>query len=195
MEPECRVIAESDPTPYHNANTENFLKAKYHCIEENMDGTPYSVVSVISKPYMEVYQIQTPTGVDRFDINYKAGGVFSPAKAASMNEHTQQVLMLLNDERTLPIVFDYKPSDEIHENLYNMIRSACDGLSIQITNVVEHKEEFYVVYYMRTCGSFSYLKVYINNNDFVTYAKPMSMLGTEDNELVALINDIKNHFV
>jgi hypothetical protein len=195
MEPECRVIAESDPTPYHNANTENFLKAKYHCIEENMDGTPYSVVSVISKPYMEVYQIQTPTGVDRFDINYKAGGVFSPAKAASMNEHTQQVLMLLNDERTLPIVFDYKPSDEIHENLFNMIRSACDGLSIQITNVVEHKEEFYVVYYMRTCGSFSYLKVYINNNDFVTYAKPMSMLGTEDNELVALINDIKNHFV
>ena len=195
MEPECRVIAESDPTPYHNANTENFLKAKYHCIEENMDGTPYSVVSVISKPYMEVYQIQTPTGVDRFDINYKAGGVFSPAKAASMNEHTQQVLMLLNDERTLPIVFDYKPSDEIHENLYNMIRSACDGLSIQITNVVEHKEEFYVVYYMRTCGSFSYLKVYINNNDFVTYAKPMSMHGTEDNELAALINDIKNHFV
>lgn len=195
IEPECRIIAESDPTPYHNADSENFLKAKYHCIEENMDGTPYSVVSVISKPYMEVYQIQTPTGVDRFDINYKAGGVFSPAKAASMNEHTQQVLMLLNDERTLPIVFDYKPSDEIHENLFNMIRSACDGLSIQITNVVEHKEEFYVVYYMRTCGSFSYLKVYINNNDFVTYAKPMSMLGTEDNELVALINDIKNHFV
>lgn len=195
MEPECRIIAESDSTPYHNANSENFLKAKYHCIEENMDGTPYSVVSVISKPYMEVYQIQTPTGVDRFDINYKAGGVFSPAKAASKNEHTQQVLMLLNDERTLPIVFDYKPSDEIHENLYNMIRSACDGLSIQITNVVEHKEEFYVVYYMRTCGSFSYLKVYINNNDFVTYAKPMSMLGTEDNELAALINDIKNHFV
>jgi hypothetical protein len=103
--------------------------------------------------------------------------------------------MLLNDERTLPIVFDYKPSDEIHENLYNMIRSACDGLSIQITNVVEHKSEFNVVYYMRTSGSFSYIKVYINDNNFVTYAKPMSMLGTEDNELATLINEIKEHLI
>ncbi len=195
MEADCRVIVESEPTPFHSASSENFLRAKYHCIVDNMDGTPFCVSSVISRPYLEVYQIQTPNGVERFDIQYKAGGVFLPAKAASNNEHTAQIQMLLNDERTLPIVFDYKPSDEIHENLYNMIRSACDGLSIQITNVVEHKSEFNVVYYMRTSGSFSYIKVYINDNNFVTYAKPMSMLGTEDNELATLINEIKEHLI
>ena len=76
-----------------------------------------------------------------------------------------------------------------------MIRSACDGLSVQITNVVEHAEDYSVVYYMRTSGSYSYIKVYINNNGFVTYAKPMSILGTEDNELAAVINEINNHFI
>jgi hypothetical protein len=161
----------------------------------NMDGTPYSILSGTSKPYMEVYQSQTPCGIDRFDIRYKMGGVFHPAVPASINEHTALVLMLLNDERSLPFVFDYTPSDEIHERLYNMMRSACDGLSVQITNVVEHPEDYSVVYYMRTSDSYSYIKVYIDKNGFVTYAKPMSMLGTEDSELAAVINEISNHFI
>lgn len=144
---------------------------------------------------MEIYQIQTPCGIDRFDIRYKEGGVFLPAVPASRNVHTSLVLMLLNDERILPFVLNYTPSDEIHERLYNMVRSACDGLSVQITNVVEHPEQYYVVFYMRTSGTYSYFKVYLDKNSFVTYATPMSMLGTEDNELVAVINEISNHFI
>lgn len=195
MSSECRIIGDVESTPFHAENTENYLKAKYHCIMYNMEGTPYSVLSVISKPYLEIYQIQTPCGADRFDIRYKAGGIFLPAAPASRNEHTQLVLMLLNDERMIPFVFDYTPSDDIREKLYNMIRSACDGLSVQITNVVEHPEDYSVIYYMRTNASYSYIKVYIDKNGFVTYAKPMSMLGAEDNELAAVINEISNHFI
>ena len=195
MSPECRIIGDVEPTPFHAENTDNYLKAKYHCIMYNMEGTPYSVLSVISKPYLEIYQIQTPSGTDRFDIRYKEGGIFLPAVPISRNEHTQLVLMLLNDERMLPFVFDYTPSDDIHERLYNMIRSACDGLSVQMTNVVEHPEDYSVIYYMRTSASYSYIKVYIDKNGFVTYAKPMSMLGAEDNELAAVINEIQNHFI
>lgn len=195
ISPECRIIGDVAPTPFHAESSENYLKAKYHCIMNNMDGTPYSVLSVTSKPYMEVYQIQTPSGTDRFDIRYKEGGIFLPAAPASRNEHTQLVLMLLNSERMLPFVFDYTPSGDIHERLYNMIRSACDGLSVQITNVVEHPEDYSVVYYMRTSDSYSYIKVYIDKKGFVTYAKPMSMLGAEDSELASVINEISNHFI
>lgn len=195
MEAECRVIGEVEPTPFHTESDENYLKAKYMCIARNMEYTPYSVQCVISKPYMEIYQIETPNGSDRFDIRYKAGGIFLPAKPSALNEHTQLVLLMLNDERQMPITFDYKPSDETHEKLYNMIRSACDGLSVQLTNVVEHQEDYSVIYYMRTSGTFSYIKIYINNNGFVTYAKPMSMMGTDDNELEAVINEIKNHMI
>jgi len=195
MSPECRIIGNAEPTPFHGDNSENFLRAKYHCIMSNMDGTPYSVQSVISKPYMEIYQIQTPIGSNRFDIRYKEGGIFLPAAPTVQNEHTVLISMLLNDERAISFIFDYTPSDEIHEKLYNMIRSACDGLSIQIINVVEHAEDYSVVYYMRTSGTYSYFKVYIDKNGFVTYAKPMSMLGPEDHELKAVINEIKNHFI
>ena len=193
IDSECHVIGETAETLFHDVTKENFLKAKYNCIVNNMDGTPYSVLSVISRPYLEIYQIQTPDGADRFDIHYKAGGIFLPARPMSLNAHTPSILLLLNDERLMPLVFNYVPSDEPHEKLYNMIRSACDGLSIQITNVVDHQEDYSTVFYMRTSGSYSYIKVYVNSNGFITYAKPMSMLGSDDNELEALINEINNH--
>ena len=195
MPSECCIIGDVAPTLFHAENAENYLKAKCHCIMYNMDGTPYSVHSVISKPYREIYQIQTPSGIDRFDIGYKEGGIFLPAVPMSRNEHTQLVLMLLNSERMIPFVFKYTPSDDIHEKLYYMIRSACDGLSVQLTNVIEHQDNYSVDYYMRTSDSYSYLKVYIDKKGFVTYAKPMSMLGTGDNELAAVINEICNHFI
>ena len=59
---------------------------------------------------------------------------------------------------------------------------------------MEHPEDYSVVYYFQTSGSFSYIKIYINDKGFVTYAKPMSLSGLEDSELKALIFDINNHF-
>lgn len=192
---ECRVISEVGPTPFHSINSENFLRAKYNCIIENLKGTNYRVHSIVSLPYLERYCIQTPNGVDRFDIYYNIGGVFSPAKPNVRNEHTQLLLIMLNNENAFPCVFDYVPSDDLRKNLYHIIRSSCDSLSIQLTNVVEHSEDFSIMFYFRTCNVFSYLKVYINSKGFVTYARPMSMLGGEDSDLIALIEEINNRLV
>lgn len=144
---------------------------------------------------MEIYNIQTPDGVDRYDLYYKTGIIFQPAKASSTNKHTQQIEMMLNDERGMPYKYDYTPSDDSHSKLFDLIRSACDSLSVQITNVVEHAEDFCTIYYMRTSGTFSYIKVYINSDGFITYAKPMSLKGNEDGELGAIIKIIKSHFI
>ena len=144
--------------------------------------------------YLEIYQIQTPDGTERYDINYKAGGIFLPAKNFKTTIHTAQIQLMLNDERVWPFVFNYHPSDEIHEKLFHLIKSACDSLSIQMTNVIENTEDYSVNYYMRSSGTFSYIKIYVNSDGFVTYAKPMSMTGTDDNELRALINEICNNF-
>ena len=194
LDAECRITSSVPTTPFHDNQTELFLRAKYQCIVQNMCGTPYKVVSVRSMPYLEIYQIQTPDGVERFDINYKAGGIFLPVKSVNSNAHTIMIKLMLNSERAYPYIFDYHPSDEMREKLYRMIKSACDTLSIQLTNVVEHNEYYNIVYYMRTSDVFSYMKIYINDKGFVTYAKPMSMLGAEDHELQALINEVSNHF-
>ena len=193
--PECRILNEVPPTPFHNENVDNGVRAKYHCIAKNMEYTPYRIISVQSRPYLEIYNIQTPDGVDRYDLFYKAGDIFQPAKAISPNQHTPLIEIMLNDERGMSCKFDYIPSDESHGKLLDLIRSACDTISVQITNVVEHQEDFSTIYYMRTSGTFSYIKVYVNSDGFITYAKPMSLKGKDDGELSAIIEIINSHFI
>lgn len=147
--PECRILNEVLPTPFHNENVDNGVRAKYHCIAKNMEYTPYRIISVQSRPYLEIYNIQTPDGVDRYDLFYKAGDIFQPAKAISPNQHTPLIEIMLNDERGMSCKFDYIPSDESHGKLLDLIRSACDTISVQITNVVEHQEDFSTIYYMQ----------------------------------------------
>ena len=195
MAPECRILNEVPPTPFHDGNVDNGVRAKYLCIAKNMEYSPYKIVGVQSRPFLEIYYIQTPDGVDRYDLSYKAGSIFHQAKAKSPNQYTPDVCMLLNDERSMSYKFDYTPSDETHCKLFDLIRTACDVLSVQITNVVEHAEDFSTSYYMRTSGTFSYIKVYINSNGFVTFAKPMSLNGTEDKELSSIIEIINSHFI
>ena len=195
IDPECRILNEVGPTPFHDLNVDNVIRAKYHCIVKNMEFSPYSVVSVLSNPYLETYNIQTPDGVDRYDLYYKTGPVFQPVKAVVPNSHSVFIAMLMDDEHGMSYKFDYIPSDESYSQLYNLIRSACDTLGIQITNVVEHKEDYNVVYYMRTSSTFSYIKVYVNAEGFITYAKPMSLKGTEDRDLCSIVEIIKSHFI
>ncbi len=191
---ECRVLAQVEPSPYHKESDPDYLHAKCRCIMQNMEWTPYSIDGVVSRPWQEIYHIKTPDGVERYDIRYKKGGIFVKAVPQSITKHTDMILLMLNDERAIPLVFDYKPSNDVHEKLYNLIRSACDGLSIQITNVVEHKEDYNVMYYFRTSDTMSYIRICIDDSGFVTYAKPMSLIGLEDKELLLLVERINNHF-
>lgn len=190
---ECRIIGKIEYSPFHDVTAPNYLHAKWMCINNNMKWTPYKIDKVESKPYQEIYYIKTPDGVERYSIRYKKGGIFQKAVPQTLSAHSVMVSMLLNDERAMPLIFNYVPSDEIHEKLYNLIRSACDGLTIQITNVVEH-EDYSVNFYFRTSDNLSYIKIYINGSGFVTYAKPMSLLGKDDKELTILIEEIQNHF-
>lgn len=192
---EFRILGDVELSPFHSPTDPQYLHAKWMCIERNLQWTGYKIVEIESKPYLEIYKISTPEGIMRFDIQYKKGGVFLPAKCTVSNFHSVLLSELINDERQMPIIVDYHPSDKIHEQLYNLICNACDTLSIPITNVVERKEDYSVSYYFRTSGNVSYLKVYINKDNFITYAKPMSLNGWNDAELKLLINEIKNHFV
>ena len=191
---EFRVLGDVELSPFHSPTDPKYLHAKWMCIERNLQWSGYQIVCVDSRPNLEIYKISTPEGILRFDIYYRRGGVFLKPRCMESNFHTVILSELLNDERQMPIIMDYHPSDDIHEKLYNLVCNACDTLSIPITNVVEHKD-YSVNYYFRTSNTVSYIKIYINANGFVSYAKPMSLIGKEDNEFQLLIDEIKNHFV
>ena len=194
MNEECRVIGQVSPSPYHDDSAPNFLHAKCRCIMANLEYTPYRIESVVSKPYQEIYQIRTPDGMECYDVRYKKGGVFLKAAPQKCSAHSVNLCLMLNSERAMPLVLSYIPTTEVCRELYHLICSACDGLNIQITNVVEHMENYHVMYYFRTSDTISYLQIYIDADGFVTYAKPMSLIGKDDKELVLLVEEIKNHF-
>lgn len=191
---EFRVLSNVEKSPFHEANVPDYLHAKCNCIIRNMEWTPYQVEKVDSKPYLEIYYIQTPDGIERYDVQYKKGGVFLKAIPKAPSTHSILISMMINNEDAIPFVFHYEPSDETHRSLFNLIQSACDTLRVQMTNVVEHKEDYSVMYYFRTTDSCSYMKIYVDKSGFITYAKPMSLIGKDDKDLVGLIEEIQNHF-
>lgn len=191
---EFRRFGHVELSPFHSPDTPLFLHAKWMCIESNLQNTGFKTIGVVSRPYLEMYSVSTPDGIVRVDLQYRQGGIFLPARCAMANPHSEQLLKLINDEAQMPIAFDYHPSDDIHEQLYHLISNASDTLDIQITNIVEHPEDYSVIFYFRTSDSVSYFKIYVNNKGFVSYAKPMSLRGKEDVELQMLIEEIKKHF-
>lgn len=191
---ECRVLAKVERSPFHAPDAPDFLHAKCQCIRHNLLWTQYQVTNVVSKPYQEIYYIQTPDAIERYDIRYKKGGIFLNAVPQSPSPHTATLLIALNNERAMSLKFSYVPTDELRTDLYNMLRSVCDDLGIRITNVVEHPEDYSVMYYFNTSDTLSYIKIYINSSQFVTYAKPMSLIGDADKELVKLTKEIQNRF-
>jgi hypothetical protein len=194
LNPEFRALGSVMLSPYHADSADPVLHAKCCCIMNNIDRDGYVIERVESKPYLEIYYIRTPQTTVRYDIRYKQGGLFSKAVTQNPVEEREIIEKWLNDESDMPTAMSYTPSDDLHEQLFNTIRSAADELTIPIMNVVEHPEDYSTVFYFRTTSSYSYIKVYNDNRGFVTYAKPMSLLGPADSELSVLIDRIQLHF-
>ena len=191
---ECRVTKSGNKSPFHGDIHADFLHSKCCCVIDNMKGTPYIVVRVNSSQYLESYLVNTPDGMERYDVRYKKGGLFSKAVALNKSKHNDSVCGLINDESGLLSDFDYIPSNDLYGNIYSLVSSACKTTKIRLTNVVEHHEDYSCVFYFSTSGTKSYLKVYANKSGFVTHAKPMSLLGANDHELNLLIDEIKRKF-
>lgn len=187
INPEFRTLGKVGDLKFHAPTDEDFLCAKEACIVNNLEYSPYSVINITSKPYREIYEIETPDGTERYDLMYKSSGAFLPAKTLFPTQHTVLIETMLNDEHCMPIEFHYVPSDNLHWQLFGYINSACDDLGIKISNVVEHNDKHYTMFYLCTSGTYSYLQVYIDKKGFVTYAKPASFLGKEDRDLMTLV--------
>ena len=181
---ECRIIGKIEYSPFHDVTAPNYLHAKWMCINNNMKWTPYKIDKVESKPYQEIYYIKTPDGVERYSIRYKKGGIFQKAVPQTLSAHSVMVSMLLNDERAMPLIFNYVPSDEIHEKLYNLIRSACDGLTIQITNVVEHEDYSVNFFFAR--------QITFHTLNFILMDQDLSLMPSQCHCWVKMIKNLQS---
>lgn len=179
-------------TPFHGISSGQHLKAKYFLVEKNLMGTPFKIACVESKPYREIYTIETEEGEKmRFDGVYKGNRVFQPFKALESNVLNEKVLKLLNDESHMVYDVCYEPGSIVTEQLYVRMLAYCDELGITITNVVEYLEQYKIIYYLKTSGTFAYIDFFMNKKGFVSYGNPCSDIGDADNKLKQLLEKLK----
>lgn len=182
---------EMPETPFHDSSTHLCKRAKYWEIQDKLKNTKYSIVRIKSNPYMEEYYIDSGSETLRFDSQHNGTGIFKPYICRSDSADVEQILQLLNKEYFVKSnTLQYLPSNESLDRLYQLISINCRELNIEITNIVEYPENYYVTYYLKTTGKFSYIQFYYTKAGSLTQAIPKSNLGINDEKLKMLINQI-----
>jgi hypothetical protein len=126
-----------------------------------------------------------------FHALYNKAGILKPFTLAKPNVAPSMLLDLMNGGESLIFPFSYLPSNQNLSDLYSQVQSACDTCDIVITNVVEHLNNFKVMYYLQTDAYFAYLDVCVNKHGQITYISPRSELGKNDVKLQKLVEALK----
>ena len=174
-------------TPYHDDKSPIAKRLKYHEIVEKLADTPYSVVKVDSFEYSDKYTFECDSKQFQLDLYHKKSGVFGEITPQMSNDDLKAIKEILDKPYSLYIPLSYHPTTELFQSLYQKMSAACSELDIQITNVIEYPERYYVIYYFKTSGRFSYIQFYYNKKNGFTTANPKSDIGDSDTKLQELI--------
>jgi hypothetical protein len=174
-----------EDTPFHSASALPSVKSKYWSVTKNMDGTQYSIKSIISKPWRDIYEVNTPSGVVRVDAIYNGAGIFTKYE---VKENDAELLLFFQNDENVRYKIEYQTSLESLGVLHNRMISLCDECEISLTNVVEG--HYQLVYYMRASGNYASITFFFNGKGFINYAAPLSDIGEADEKLVQLIKEL-----
>lgn len=179
-------------TPYHLGNDSTALKIKYLNIEKKLKNTAYEIDKVERLQYCERYIIKNKLRKYIIDFRYNKNGVFNLLQGKEhMDSSELELIQLLNEADEYYPLIRYNPTTMFFTALYTEMRLSCENLNIEITNIVEHTESYYVAYYLKTSRLFSYIHFFYNSKGFFTKGMPMSDIGDKDDKLRELINQLK----
>jgi hypothetical protein len=164
-----------------------FQKQKYISVKGQLDEKGYFLKSIQACQYNDKYAIETPSGSVVIDCFYNGAGQYTRFMPESILPENDILIEVMNNEHDMQFSVDYKPSCESFDMLFGLMQSVCDNLDITITNVVEHLQQYYVAYYLRTSGKFSQILFYFKGNQALSHAIPSSDLGNDDDKLNRLI--------
>jgi hypothetical protein len=163
-------------------------KNKCFSSKENLLKFGFVLSKVEMLQYVDRYTVETPNGEIKIDCQYNSSGIYVSYRPLAKMDDVEKIISALCDESNMEYRYEYLPSSKPLELLFNRVCSSCDSLSILITNVVEHAQQYYVTYYLRTSGRFSQMMFYYKSSGFLTHCIPSSDIGSEDLLLQNLID-------
>lgn len=183
-------------SPFHKPEHSKAKSAKCWEVLEKLEQSAYQLVNVISlSPYHERYIVAFQDEEATFDTHHNNAGFFNPFHTLNNNEYswTNEVLSILNSPYKFTYNIQYNPSLAILEELYNWMQTICENLDIQITNVLEFPQNYFVQYFLKTDEKCAYIQFYYNNKNQLTRAIPKSTAGKDDIKLKLLIEELLNY--
>ena len=178
-------------TPFHTKDSASYLKAKYWVIYDELKKEGCSIEKVECKQYCEWYYIEGNDGMKHLvQCYYNKAGLFTRYQAGDTSEGIIRIMSLMQTNMTMLCSFRYNPSNEVLGELYNFVESKCSDLSVKITNIVEHLSDYCVCYYLQGSGSYSCILFYVTKDGFISYAQPFSDMGSDDEILKKVINQL-----
>ena len=76
---------------------------------------------------------------------------------------------------------------------YKIVQASCNDLGIRITNVVEHRDNYFVNYFFETDSICSQIQFYVNGKELMTKALVKAFENTDDPKLQLLIQKISEY--
>lgn len=183
-------LAPVPESPFHSVTASIVVKAKYWAVHRGIEGTSYRIKGIISKPYREIYEIDTPSGLARIDCVYNGAGVFTSYTLNGANEEHELLLPIFENQEEYKYQINYTPTVEVLQVLHQRMVSLCDELEIIITNIVTNAQGYNVAYYLITSGRFATITFYYDKKGFIGYAAPTSECGMDDLKLQKLIEQL-----
>lgn len=174
-------------TPYHGQETNPALRAQFFGIESVLSKNGYKIKSVRSFPYKERYIIENKDGTE-----FVCDGSYTKSYVLHFNSTVKEVAEILNNPDLLYVDLKYEPTLPFLRELYEYIGTVCSDEDIVITNVIENVKSYNVVYYLKTSGRVSMLKVFFNGDNIITNIIPSSNIAV-DEKLDLLLNKLNNN--
>ena len=181
-----------ETTPYHTQEDANYLRLKYTKVCQVL--TPNETIDEISKhSWRESYYIKIGDATHRYDTTYNKKGEFKPFKLqSSPTPEAEALLQRLNTPQKINSNINYTPSTPLFIDLEKVIRKYAAQLNIQLTNIVESKEHYYVNYYFLAQHPCK-IQFYFNDNGDLTTAQPFTTVVPPDPVFETLLNAIKSN--
>lgn len=179
-------------TSFHSPGVPVGVKCKCLGIIEALKNTPYSLSSIQSNLYLEKYDfVCNEKEHINLQVFYDGGCAFKRLPVTNDGSDRDNLCRLINEAKVVVERLNYKPSDETLNELFQRILTLCDELGITITNIKEHLDQYYVIYYFKTNATFAYIQFYYKGNEGFSIAMPKSELGEQDEKLKQLISKLQ----
>ena len=182
-------------SPYHSAEASPCKQKKYASVLKVLKPDE-TIVDVTTRDWQESYKIRIGESVFRYDTTHDKRGVFRPFTLVTKptTAEASDLLMRLNAPLKPDSRFNYIPSTTALEYLESAVRECANFCNILITNIVEHKPQYYVTYYFFTT-TYHKIQFYFNEKGDITTAFPFTCETSESatfSKLIQMISDARN---